>query len=419
MTKSSFYYDATDLETFTAIGEAYTQTLAARDTAVAAAASVGSAAADAATATAQASVATTKAGEAASSAGQAATSAGQAATYASQAQASATSASASAASAGNSATSASNAYNGFASLWCGTSASDPTTNLIGGALVAGNLYFNTSSGLRIYNGSSWNAYSPATGGGVTSIYGRSGIVTAQPGDYTWTQIGSKPTTLSGFGITDAVGKTDTANTWSLTQTFAVAPVFTAQSATRAALGLGGAATLNVGATAGTVAAGDDSRFGNAVGAAQKASNLADLADAVAARANLGLGTAATQTIGTSGANVPLMSTQNTWSQQQVYTEATLTDAVNVAWNLQTQPVASWSVGGARVLNAPTNQVAGAIYSLQLINSTGSASVAFTSSAYKGVSGYSLTAGSGKVDELTFRSNGSVLRLIGVRQDIGG
>lgn len=42
------------------------------------------------------------------------------------------------------------------------------------------------------------------GGDVTSVFGRTGAVTAQSGDYTFTQIGSKPTTISGYGITDAL-----------------------------------------------------------------------------------------------------------------------------------------------------------------------------------------------------------------------
>ncbi|WP_145482017.1 glycine-rich domain-containing protein [Yersinia rohdei] len=49
--------------------------------------------------------------------------------------------------------------------------------------------------------------------------------------------------------------------------------------------LGGAASLNVGTTAGTVAAGNDSRI---IGALQKSANLSDLANVVTAQANLGL-----------------------------------------------------------------------------------------------------------------------------------
>lgn len=53
---------------------------------------------------------------------------------------------------------------------------------------------------------------------------------------------------------------------------------------RTNLGLGGAATLAVGTTAGTVAAGDDARI---AGAALKANNLSDLGSAATARSNLG------------------------------------------------------------------------------------------------------------------------------------
>jgi hypothetical protein len=64
--------------------------------------------------------------------------------------------------------------------------------------------------------------------------------------------------------------------------------------------LGDSATKNVGTTSGTVTAGNDSRI---VGAAQKASNLSDLASASSARSNLGLGTAATLNVGTSANNI--------------------------------------------------------------------------------------------------------------------
>jgi len=53
----------------------------------------------------------------------------------------------------------------------------------------------------ISNGSAWQKVDNTDA--VTSVFGRLGAVTAQSGDYTFAQIGSKPTTLSGYGITDA------------------------------------------------------------------------------------------------------------------------------------------------------------------------------------------------------------------------
>lgn len=61
-----------------------------------------------------------------------------------------------------------------------------------------------------------------------------------------------------------------------------------------------ALTVNVGTTVNTVAAGDDSRI---TGAAQKASNLSDLASASTARTNLGLGGAAVLAVGTAASTV--------------------------------------------------------------------------------------------------------------------
>jgi hypothetical protein len=43
----------------------------------------------------------------------------------------------------------------------------------------------------------------SAGGAVTSVFGRTGAVVAQANDYTFAQIGAKPTTLGGYGITDA------------------------------------------------------------------------------------------------------------------------------------------------------------------------------------------------------------------------
>lgn len=95
----------------------------------------------------------------------AAASAAAAAASASAAAASATNAANSATSAAGSATSASNSYTTFNNQYLGSKASDPSTNNTGGALVAGNLYWNsTVNEMRVYSGSAWlTAYLPATG----------------------------------------------------------------------------------------------------------------------------------------------------------------------------------------------------------------------------------------------------------------
>ncbi|EPC4813006.1 tail fiber protein, partial [Salmonella enterica] len=64
---------------------------------------------------------------------------------------------------------------------------------------------------------------------------------------------------------------------------------------RQSLELGNSATLNVGTTVNTVAAGNDSRI---TGAMQKDQNLADVPDKVKARAALQLGNSATRNVGT-------------------------------------------------------------------------------------------------------------------------
>lgn len=94
----------------------------------------------------------------------AAASAAAAASSASAASTSATNAANSATAAAGSATSAANSYTTFNNQYLGSKTSDPSTNNSGGALVAGNLYWNsTVPEMRVYNGSAWvAAYLPAT-----------------------------------------------------------------------------------------------------------------------------------------------------------------------------------------------------------------------------------------------------------------
>lgn len=74
-------------------------------------------------------------------------------------------------------------------------------------------YFDSGSGLLACLNSAGASCIPTSGGGgsVTSVFGRTGAITAQTGDYTFAQIGSTPTTLAGYGITDAVPNTRTVN----------------------------------------------------------------------------------------------------------------------------------------------------------------------------------------------------------------
>ncbi len=50
---------------------------------------------------------------------------------------------------------------------------------------------------------------PAAGGAITSVFGRTGVVVAAASDYSFAQIGAKPTTLAGYGITDAAALSHT------------------------------------------------------------------------------------------------------------------------------------------------------------------------------------------------------------------
>jgi hypothetical protein len=140
-------------------------------------------------------------------------------------------------------------------------------------VLNGNTFLSNSSGTVSYttNASSVIAKgnSPVTVDNITGVAnGGTGASTAS-GARTNLGLGTAATQNTGTSGAN-VPLLSTANTWTLSQTFTVAPVFT---------------------------------------------------DASGSRAALGLGTAATQNTGTSGANVPLLNAANTWSGVQTFSSA--------------------------------------------------------------------------------------------------
>lgn len=128
------------------------------------------------------------------------------------------------------------------------------------------------------------------------------------------------------------------------------------------------------------------------------------------------GTAATKDIGTSGETVPLLNGVNAWSGQQYFAMATLTDATNIAWNLNTGQVATVTLGGNRTLDNPTNMTSGGTYQLIVRqDGTGSRTLGY-GAAYKWPSGTAptLTTAASSIDLLTFISDGSSMYGVAVK-----
>ncbi len=156
----------------------------------------------------------------------------------------------------------------------------------------------------------------------------------------------------------------TANTWSLAQTFSVAPVFTDASGTRTALGLGTAALAATGTSGATVPLLNGA---NTWSLAQTFTAAPVFTDQSGSRTALGLGTAATQNTGTSGATVPFLNGTNTWAAAQTLSAAltyggvTLSNAVTGTGNmvLSASPTFTTQIThgtGPAILSSPTAAV---------------------------------------------------------------
>ena len=128
----------------------------------------------------------------------------------------------------------------------------------------------------------------------------------------------------------------------------------------------------------------------------------------------GLGTTATGTV------LTLSDDNILFSKKGYFAEQTLTDGATIDWNLSTQQVAKVTLAGNRTLNAPTNQQAGAFYSLTIIqDGTGSRTLTFNS-AYKftGATAPTLTTTASAKDVIVFKSDGTNLLETGRSLNIG-
>ena len=139
------------------VSGAATQASNAASSATAAANSATAAASSATTASTQATNSASSATTASGHATTATTKASEASTSASNAATSASTASTQATNAASSATSAANTLSTFQGQYHGAASSDPSSGL-----DTGDLYFNTTSGLKVYNGSAWEDVKPTS-----------------------------------------------------------------------------------------------------------------------------------------------------------------------------------------------------------------------------------------------------------------
>ena len=97
-----------------------------------------------------------------------------------------------------------------------------------------------------------------------------------------------------------------------------------------------------------------------------------------------------------------------FTAQQNFGEATLTDGATINWNLNTQQAAKVTLGGNRTMAAPTNLVAGGTYVLRVIqDGTGSRTITWNSVfKWAGGTAPTLSTGANAVDILTFISDGT-------------
>ncbi len=107
-------------------------------------------------------------------------------------------------------------------------------------------------------------------------------------------------------------------------------------------------------------------------------------------------------------DIPEVDTVQSWTKQQNFTEAALTDAVNISWDADIAQTCSVTLGGNRTLDNPTNLKAGATYILRIVQDGAGNRALSYGSAYKWYLGVEpiLTLAGLSVDILSFYCDGT-------------
>jgi hypothetical protein len=105
---------------------------------------------------------------------------------------------------------------------------------------------------------------------------------------------------------------------------------------------------------------------------------------------------------------------NEYTKTQNFNATGLTDGATIAWDASINQVCSVTLAGNRTMAAPTNQVDGGFYHITVIQD-GSGSRTITWNAvfkFPSDTAPTLTTTASEQDELTFRSNGTNMYLVG-------